>query len=239
MIADVEGDYKDLNIVETPMDVPVLPVRNMVLFPGVVSPILIGRESSMMLVQHAEKSNGIICVISQRDPEIEHPGQEDLYEYGVLARIMKLLTLPNGNITTIVQSMGRVHLDNITQFSPYMKGRVTPMTETEPERKDREFKTAMKDLRQLAQEYIKLNDELPDEANFAISNVTNDIMALNFICSNMPFNVKEKMDLLQMDSIKERLFNTMRALNREIKLEKLKLEIRDKTRDDLDEQQRN
>ena len=239
MIADVEGDYKDLNIVETPTDVPVLPVRNMVLFPGVVSPILIGRESSMTLVQHAEKGNGIICVISQRDPEIEHPGQEDLYEYGVLARIMKLLTLPNGNITTIVQAMGRVHLDDILQTHPYMTGHVTPMTETEPEKKDREFKTAMKDLRQLAQEYIRLNDELPDEANFAISNVTNDIMALNFICSNMPFNVKEKMDLLQMDSIKERLFNTMRALNREIKLEKLKLEIRDKTRDDLDEQQRN
>ncbi|MBQ8657339.1 MAG: endopeptidase La [Prevotella sp.] len=239
MIADVEGDYKDLNFIDTPVEVPILPVRNMVLFPSVVSPILIGRESSMTLVQHAEKGNGLICVISQRDPEIEHPGQEDLYEHGVLARIMKLLTLPNGNITTIVQAMGRVHLDSITQFKPYMMGHVTPKEEIEPERRDREFKTAMKDLRQLAQEYIRLNEELPDEANFAISNVTNDIMALNFICSNMPFGIKEKIELLETDSIKERLFNTMRALNREIKLERLKMEIRDKTRDDLDEQQRN
>ena len=239
MIADVEGDYLDLSRIDIPDEVPILAVRNLVLFPGVVSPILIGREASMTLVQHAEKNNGMIGILCQHDPEIEHPLQEDLYEYGVSARIMKLLTLPNGNITTIIQAMGRIHLDKITRERPYLIGQVTAIPEQEPEKRDREFKTAMKDLRQMTQEYIKLNDELPEEANFAVSNVTNDIMALNFICSNMPFSTKEKMELLMMDSIKERLFNTMRILNREIKLENLKQEIRNKTRDDLDEQQRN
>lgn len=239
MIADVEGDYMDLSRVKLPKEMPILAVRNLVLFPGVVSPILIGRESSMTLVQHADKTNGVIGIIPQRDPSIEHPLLEDLYEYGVTARVMKLLTLPNGNITTIVQAMGRIHLDGITKSSPYLMGKVTSLPEEEPEKRDREFKTAMKDMRQLTQEYIRVNDDLPEEANFAVTNVTNDIMALNFICSNMPFSVKEKMDLLMMDSIKERLFNTMRILNREIKLENLKQDIRNKTRDDLDEQQRN
>ena len=239
MIADVEGDYMDLSQVKLPKELPILAVRNLVLFPGVVAPILIGRESSMALVQHADKTNGLIGIITQLDPEMEHPMQEDLYEYGVTARVMKMLTLPNGNITTIVQAMGRIHLDEITKTSPYLKGKVTSLPELEPEKRDREFKTAMKDMRQLTQEYIRLNDDLPDEASFAVTNVSNDIMALNFICSNMPFNVKEKMELLMMDSIKERLFNTMRILNREIKLENLKQDIRNKTRDDLDEQQRN
>ena len=239
MIADVEGDYLDLSRIDIPDELPILTVRNLVLFPGVVSPILIGREASMTLVQHAEKNNGVIGIVCQHDPEIEHPLQEDLYEYGVTARIMKLLTLPNGNITTIIQAMGRIHLDKITRERPYLMGKVTAIPEQEPEKRDREFKTAMKDLRQMTQEYIRLNDELPEEANFAVNNVTNDIMALNFICSNMPFSVKEKMELLMMDSIKERMFNTMRILNREIKLENLKQEIRNKTRDDLDEQQRN
>ena len=239
MIADVEGDYMDLSRVKLPKELPILAVRNLVLFPGVVSPILIGRESSMTLVQHADKTNGIIGIITQRDPEIEHPQLEDLYEYGVTARVMKMLTLPNGNITTIIQAMGRIHLDDITKSSPYLIGKVTALPEEEPEKRDREFKTAMKDMRQMTQEYIRVNDDLPEEANFAITNVTNDIMALNFICSNMPFSVKEKMELLMMDSIKERLFNTMRILNREIKLENLKQDIRNKTRDDLDEQQRN
>ncbi len=239
MIADVEGDYLDLSRIDIPDELPILTVRNLVLFPGVVSPILIGREASMTLVQHAEKNNGMIAIVCQHDPEIEHPLQEDLYEYGVTARIMKLLTLPNGNITTIIQAMGRIHLDKITRERPYLMGKVTAIPEQEPEKRDREFKTAMKDLRQMTQEYIRLNDELPEEANFAVNNVTNDIMALNFICSNMPFSVKEKMELLMMDSIKERMFNTMRILNREIKLENLKQEIRNKTRDDLDEQQRN
>ena len=199
MIADVEGDYSDLNQVDIPDSLPILAVRNIVLFPGVVTPILIGRESSMKVVRTAEKDDLIIGVFCQRDPDTEQPIRADLYDMGVYAKVLKLLTLPNGNITAIIQGLGRIK----------------------------------------TMEYIKLSDDIPEEASFAIKNVGNNILALNFICSNLPFSVKEKIRLLMMSSIKERLFNTMKIVNREIELQTLKLDIRNKTRDDIDEQQRN
>ena len=239
MIADIDGDIKDLFDNQQPDTAPVLPVRNLVLFPGVVSPILIGRSSSKTLVQKAEKQGTIICVIPQRDPDINDPQQEDLYEYGVYAKVMKLLTLPNGNITTIVQGLGRVRLKRIISTKPYLEGETEPIPEIEPERKDREFKTAMDDLRTQVNEYINISDEIPDEATYAIKNISNDFMALSFVCSNMPFPLKEKMKLLMAESLKERLFMVLKVLNREINLQNLKADIRNKTREDIDEQQRN
>ena len=239
MIADVDGDYSDLVNMEMPDALPILAVRNLVLFPGVVSPILIGRESSMTLIRKAEKKDGLIGVVCQRDPEVESPIRADLYDMGVFAKVLKILTLPNGNITAIVQGLGRLRLLELLKYQPYIIGRVAPAPEEEPDKRDMEFKTAVEDLRNQAAEYIHMNDEIPEEASFAIKNVANNMMALNFICSNMPFSVKEKMALLTLDSIKERLFSTMRIVNREINLQSLKLDIRNKTRDDIDEQQRN
>ena len=239
MIADVEGDFHDLTEMEIPDTLPILAVRNLVLFPGVVSPILIGREASMALIRKAEKNNMLIGVFTQRDPDVEMPIRSDLYDYGVIGKVLKTLTLPNGNITTIVQGLGRVKLEDITKYHPYLEGHVSKAPEEEPEKHDVEFRTAMDDLRQSVTQYINLMEDIPDEATFALKNVNNNIMALNFVCSNMPFSAKEKMKLLMMDSIKERLFNTMRIINREINLQNLKLDIRNKTRDDIDEQQRN
>ena len=239
MIADVEGDYSDLTSMEMPEALPILAVRNLVLFPGVVSPILIGRESSMSLIRKAEKQDGLIGVICQRDAEVESPIRSDLYDFGVFAKVLKILTLPNGNITAIIQGLGRIRLLEILKYKPYMMGHVIAAPEEEPDKKDMEFQTAVEDLRNQTAEYIHMSDDIPEEASFAIKNVGNNIMALNFICSNMPFGIKEKMALLQLDSIKERLFNTMRIVNREISLQNLKLDIRNKTRDDIDEQQRN
>ena len=239
MIADIEGDFKDLVGNQTPESVAILPVRNLVLFPGVVSPILIGRDSSKILVQKAEKRGQIIGIICQRDPDTDIPLQEDLYEYGVYGKVMKQLTLPNGNITTIVQALGRMRLLRITQRKPYLEGDVEPVPELEPDKRDREFKTAIADLREMVEQYINMSEDIPDEATFAIKNISNDIMALNFVCSNMPFGAKEKMRLLEADSLKERLFGTMKILNREINLQHLKADIRNKTREDIDEQQRN
>ena len=239
MIADVEGDYSDLTNMKMPDALPILAVRNLVLFPGVVSPILIGRDSSMTLIRKAEKQDGLIGVVCQRDPEVESPIRSDLYDIGVFAKVIKLLTLPNGNITAIVQGLGRLRLMDVLNYKPYMIAHVESAPEEEPEKRDMEFHTAIEDLRNQAAEYIHMSDDIPEEASFAIKNVGNNIMALNFICSNMPFTIKEKMTLLQMDSIKERLFNTMRIVNREINLQSLKLDIRNKTRDDIDEQQRN
>ena len=239
MIADIEGDFKDLLNVNVPQSVPILAVRNLVLFPGVVSPILIGRDSSKKLVQKAEKTGHVIGIVCQRDPEVDLPMQEDLYEYGVYARVMKQLTLPNGNLTTIVQALGRLRVVQITKSDPYLEGIVEQLNDIEPEKKDREFRTAMEDLRSMVTEYINVSEEIPDEATFAIKNISNNIMALNFVCSNMPFSVKEKMSLLQMEHVKERLFTLMKILNREINLQNLKADIRNKTREDIDEQQRN
>ncbi len=240
MIADIEGDYSDLlKTTDLPDSMPILAVRNLVLFPGVVSPILIGRVSSMNLVKKAEKSNLMIGIVCQRDPETEEPGKNDLYEYGVYARVVKILTLPNGNITAIIQGFGRLRLTEIVRKKPYLYGCVAAAAEIVPDDSDSEFVAAMDDLRKMTHEYIKLSDEIPEEASFAIRNVTNNVMALNFICSNMPFNIKDKMELLQKDSIKERLFSTMRIINRELSLLSLRQDIRNKTRDDIDEQQRN
>ena len=240
MIADIEGDFKDLiNNVPTPEEVPILPVRNLVLFPGVISPILIGRESSSLLIRRAEKRSLIIGIVCQRDPEVDEPSQEDLYEYGVFAKVVKQLTLPNGTVTVIVQALGRLRLLELYSENPYLKGRVEQAPELQPEKRDKEFRTAMQDLRQQVRDYITISDDIPDEATFAIQNISNDVMALNFTCSNMPFSIKEKMMLLECESVKERLFATMKVLNREINLQHLKADIRNKTREDLDEQQRN
>ena len=239
MIADIDGDINDLFNVNVPKSVPILAVRNLVLFPGVVSPILIGRDSSKKLVQKAEKTGHILGIVCQRDPEVDHPLQEDLYEYGVYARVMKQLTLPNGNLTTIVQALGRLKVVDIMKTDPYLEGVVEPVQDIEPEKKDREFRTAMEDLRNMVTEYINVSEEIPDEATFAIKNISNNIMALNFVCSNMPFSVKEKMNLLEMELVKERLFTLMKILNREINLQNLRADIRNKTREDIDEQQRN
>jgi len=239
MIADIEGDIDTLLNIDTPEEVPILPVRNLVLFPGVVTPLMIGRETSKTLVTKAEKKGTIIGVVCQRDPEIDVPGQEDLYEFGVYAKVIKQLQLPNGALTAIIQAFSRMQLLEITKQTPYFMGRAVPAEEVMPEKRDREFKTAMGDLRSMTNEYVMMSDEIPDEATFAIRNITNDVMALNFTCSNLPFSVKEKIQLLEVESIKERLFGVMKILNREINLQRLKNDIRNKTREDIDEQQRN
>ncbi|MBQ8095970.1 MAG: endopeptidase La [Prevotella sp.] len=239
MIADIDGDFSNLVDVETPSELPILPVRNLVLFPGVVSPILIGRESSMRLVRKAEKSGTLIGIVCQKDPDIEEPALEDLFQFGVFAKVVKQLTLPNGAVTAIVQGLGRLRLQSIIGETPYLRGHVEPAPELMPDKRDKEWKTAIDDLRHMVEEYISITEEIPDEASFAIRNISNDVMALNFVCSNMPFTTKEKNRLISVDTMKERLFCTMKALNREINLQNLKADIRNKTREDLDEQQKN
>ena len=239
MIADIEGDFGKIFEGDMPSEAPILPVRNIVLFPGVVVPIIISRESSMKLVRKAEKQNSLIGIVCQKDPDVEVPVAGDLYNTGVYAKVVKQLTLPNGMVTVIVQGMGRLKLLDITNEFPYLVGHVEPAPELMPDKHDKEWRTAVEDLRRMSVQYISISDEIPDEAMFAIHNINNDMMALNFICSNMPFSTKEKIGLLEVESLKERLFGAMKALNRELNLQKLKAEIRNKTREDLDEQQKN
>ena len=239
MIADIEGDFSDMIDGELPTILPILPVRNIVVFPGVVWPILLGRDSSLKLARQASKNNTLIGVVCQRDPDIEMPIMSDLYTYGVAAKIVKLFTLPSGSTTVIVQTLGRFRLKKITQFQPYLAGEIEHKPDIHPDKHDREWKTAFDDLQKVAEQYITMVDEVSDEALFAIRNIQNDEMMLNFLCSNMPFTIKEKIKLLEAESVKERLFGALKALNREINLQQLKTEIRNKTREDIDEQQKN
>lgn len=239
MIADIEGDFSDLSNINMPESMPILAVRNLVLFPGVVSPVLIGRESSMTLIKKAEKTGILIGIVCQKDPEIDEPTKSDLYDYGVFAKVVKILSLPNNNITAIIQGLGRMKLTSITRKKPYLTGKVEAAHEIYPDNDDSEFTAAIEDLRNTTSEYVKINEDIPEEATFAIKNVTNDVMVLNFICSNMIFSIKEKMELLEMNSIKERLFHSLRIINRELALQSLKQDIKNKTRDDIDEQQKN
>lgn len=241
MIADYEGDISDLFSISIEGEVPVLATRNLVMFPGVITPILVGRAASLNLVQELEgSSDHVFAVVCQRDPNVENPSTKDMYEYGVYAKLIKVLDLPGSenNKTAIVQGLGRCRLKEIVKKRPYLVGVTETAAEHLPMPNDTEFDTAMSDMHASTIDYIRKNEEIPDESQFAINNISNQIISINFVCSNMPFSVSDKMGLLMEDAVKERLFTLLKILNRETQLLQLKQEIRSKTREDLDEQQR-
>ena len=243
MIADYEGDVNNLlhYDAEGQRETPVLATRNMVLFPGVVSPIMIGRKASTKLMEHIDKHpDTVFAVFCQKDPEQDEPGKGDLYGFGVYARLVKVFELPTatGNITAIVQGMGRCRLDEVKRAKPFLTGLTTILPETFPEKKDKQFRAAMDDLRKTTAEYINGNDEMPNEAMFALRNIKNDILAVNFICSNMPFEIRDKMKMLAADSLLARVMLALKVFHKEMQLLRLKQEIQSRTREDLTEQQK-
>lgn len=241
MIADYEGDISNLFEASIEGNVPVLATRNMVLFPGVISPILIGRTESLNLIKKMMKNDdGTFAIFCQYDSSVEVPGTNDLYPFGVYAKLIRVLDMPGPGETktAIVQALGRCRLISIDKKRPFLMGKTENDIEVLPHSKDREFMTAMTDMRQLAVEYIKKNEDIPDESQFALQNISNDTIALNFICTNLPLEVNDKISMLACPTIKDRLFELLKVLNREIQLLDLKQDIRIKTREDLDEQQR-
>ena len=229
MIADYEGDITRLLCGGADGEVPILATRNLILFPGVVSPILIGRSASISLVEHLkDKEDAIFAVFSQKNANIENPTKDDLYEYGVFAKIIRVLELPNSNnnITVIVQGLGRCNLISLKRTRPYLKGEVHLAPELIPDDGDTEFMTAIADLRNAGIDYIKQNEDIPDEAQFAIQNINNHLVMLNFICSSMPFAIEEKMKLLEESNLKERVIKVLRIMHRELQLEEIKQDIR-------------
>ena len=241
MIADYEGDIKNLFETEVKGDIPILATRNMVMFPGVISPILVGRPLSINLVKKfGDTPDATIGVFCQKDPSVEKPTLGDLYEYGVYARIIRVLELPGpgNNLTAIVQALGKCQITSLTRQKPYLIGSTLPVPEELPGNKDKEFVTAVEDLRARAIEFIKKNEDIPDESQFALTNISNNIITVNFISSNMPFSIGDKMQLLQCNSIKERVFELLKVIHKEMQLVELKQNIRTKTREDIDEQQR-
>ena len=237
MIADYNGDVTSILQTETAGEVPILATRNLVIFPGVIMPILVGRQASIKLVERLEREgeDTIFAVFCQKDATTDSPGMEDLHQCGVYAKLIRVLDLPGtDNKTAIVQAQGRCRLHDIVRKRPFLMGMTTSLPERFPANGDKEFDTAYEDMQALAVEYIRKNDEIPDESQFALSNISNAIISINFICSNMPFSVEDKMDLLREDELKDRLFRLLKIFNRETQLLELKQNIRMKTREDLD-----
>ena len=241
MIADYEGDVTNLFNINIDGELPILATRNIAIFPGVISPVIIGRKQSLSLLDKLRKHNdAAFAVFCQKDQEVENPEGKDLFEYGVYAKLVKVLEMPGpgNNLTAIIQGLGRCRLKSVTRTMPFMLGDVCPAMEDMPKDKDKEFATAMEDMRSTTLNYIRMNEDLPDESQFALNNISNNVIAVDFVCTNLPFSIEDKELLISTGSIKERVIQTLRVLHKEMQLLELKQNIRSKTREDLDEQQR-
>ena len=242
MIADYEGDITSIfHSNEDMAEIPILATRNVVFFPGVIAPIVIGREASRHLIKKvANEPETTFAVFCQKNPDEDNPTVDDLYEYGVFAKLVRVLDLhgDKNNITAIVQGLGRCKLSMGTQERPYLQGYCIPMPEILPKEDDKEFTTAVMDLRDDAVEYIRQSEDIPDEAQFALNNISNIVILTDFICFNLPFETADKMRMLVAHSLLERVIVALKAINKELQLLELKQNIRSKTREDIDEQQR-
>ena len=242
MIADYDGDIKNLFETEMSGSFPILVTRNIVLFPGIITPIIVGREKSLALVEFMKKNQDqTMAVFCQKDPSLDDPDFKDIYKWGVFARLIRVIEMPDSeNLTVIIQGLGRCHLHSLLQTEPYYVGMADGDVEKMPENLEKEnlFNMAMDDLRHTTSDYIRKNEEIPNESQFAINNIHNNVLALNYICTNMPFSMAEKIDMLRVKMMHDRVMKTLKVLNRDIQLLELRQEIRSKTREDLDEQQR-
>jgi len=238
LIADFDGNEETL--FDNPIDavLPILPLRNMVLFPGIVLPLSVGRKSSLRLIKDAFKQERAIGVFCQRSPETEDPILRDLYETGTAARVVRIFEMPDQTTTVILQGMQRLKLTNITSTRPYLMGEAEALTEVLPRRNSREFRAIVDNCKDLAIRYVKSNEDMQQDAAFAIKNITNGMFLINFVCSNLPLDIKEKMQLLQEESLQERAIHLLSILNREVQLADLKATIQMRTREDIDQQQR-
>ena len=241
MIAEIttEPDAEELAKMEFDKDFPVLPLRNLVMFPHVVMPVTIGRASSLKLINMAYKKKLPIILVCQISSEVDEPGYSDLYHVGVVAKVIRIFEMPGGTTTAIMQSAGpKVHLDGIVRTQPYMRGMVTEMEEIVEDEQSDEFKALMESCKDLANKYVEKSERLSPDTSFAIKNLDHPTILVNFICTNFPFNVDEKVQLLRYDSLKDRMYKLIQILNREVRLADIRQAIQIRTREDIDRQQR-
>lgn len=231
-------DEEEMNREVLPADLPILPLRNMVLFPGVVIPITAGRDKSIKLINEANAGGKIIGVVAQKDEKVEEPTANDIHKIGTVARILRVLKMPDGNTTVIIQGKKRFEIDEITAEEPYLRATVKEVNEDRPEHDDVEFNTIIDSIKELAIQIIKESPNIPTEATFAIKNIESDSFLVNFVSSNMSLTVKEKQELLAEGSLKNRALETLRHMNLELQKLELKNDIQSKVRFDLDQQQR-
>lgn len=231
-------DEEEINNEDIPSVLPILPLRNTVLFPGVVIPITAGRDKSIKLIEEAYRGNKIIGVVAQKDESIEDPTTNDIYKVGTVARILRMLKMPDGNTTVIIQGKKRFEIDAFVQEKPYLQATTKGRIEDRSEEKEPEFEAIIDSIKEMAIRIIKENPNLPSEATFAIKNIESNPFLINFVSSNMNLKVEEKQELLQSDNLKERAFLTLKKMDIELQRLALRNDIQTKTRSDMDQQQR-
>jgi ATP-dependent Lon protease len=231
-------DEEALRNEELPKEVPILPLRNTVLFPGVVIPITAGRDKSIELIKDANKSDKIIGVVAQKDQNIENPGPSDLYALGTVAQILRVLKMPDGNTTVIIQGKRRFEIQSIVSEEPYIKASIKPVKEILPKKGDSEFRAIIDSIKDMALKIIQENPNIPSEASFAIKNIQSYAFLINFVSSNMNLSVKEKQEVLSMVNLQESAIQCLKLMNIEYQKLELKNDIQSKVRTDLDQQQR-
>ncbi|MFN5443845.1 MAG: endopeptidase La [Crocinitomicaceae bacterium] len=227
-----------MNSQEFPEELPILPLRNNVLFPGVVIPITVGRDKSIRLIQDAGKGDKIIGVVSQINQEDESPELKDLYSVGTVAQIIRTLKMPDGSTTVIIQGKRRFKLVSEIQSEPYLRANVKYLKDKKYDKKSQEMETLFSTIKENALEIIKNSPNIPSEASFAIGNIDSPTFLVNFICSNMNADVEKKQELLEELDLKKRSFKVLEHLTMENEVLRLRNEIQNKVRHDLDKQQR-
>ncbi len=233
-----QEDEELINSEDIPETLPILPLRNTVLFPGVVIPITVGRDKSIRLVREAYNKKKPIGVMAQRESEIEDPKPEDLFEIGTVASIMKVLQMPDGNTTVIIQGKKRFKLNEMITDEPYFMAKVTPF---EPKSKfvhDKNFQALISSLKDLSIQIITISPNIPSEAAFAIKNIESPVFLVNFISSNLNITTTEKQTLLEISDVNQRATNVLAALSKELEMLELKNQIQDKVKHELDKQHR-
>ena len=236
IIAD--GDDGELEDVEVPEAIPILSLRNNVLFPGVVLPISIGRPRSIQLIKDAYRNNKIVGTVAQKDPDIENPEFQDLHSVGTIGQIVKLLEMPDGSTTAIIQGRKRMVLQELVSDNPYFIAKVRTLPEIKPEVLSKDFNAIIGSLKDMSLKIIKINPNISPEASFAIKNIENNTYLINFICSNTDIKVQDKQKLLEMSILRDRGFMLLEFLVQEIQVLELKNELQSKVKNDLDQQQR-
>jgi len=231
-------DEEQMNLENIPEELAILPLRNTVLFPGVVIPITVGRDKSIKLIKDANKADRIIGVVSQKDVSVDDPGINDLNQVGTVAMIIKMLRMPDGNTTVIIQGKRRFRLEEITSEEPYFRAKISSFEEVRPAKNDKEFGALVASLKEISLQIIKQSPNIPSEAGFAIKNIESPSFLINFISSNMNAELAQKQTMLEVADLKQRAEMVLQHITRDLQLVELKNQIQSKVKIDIDQQQR-
>ncbi|MGQ8337625.1 endopeptidase La [Sunxiuqinia sp. A32] len=236
IIAD--GNEEELKNFQAPEVLPILPLRNTVLFPGVVIPISVGRQKSLKLIQDVFRGDKLLGTVTQKDASVDDPAPAELYQVGTVAQILKILEMPDGTTSVIIQGKRRFQTLEYEEEFPYLKAKVTLLEEITPQNESAEFNAIVGSLKDLSIKIAQYSSNVPPEATFAVKNIENSTFLINFICSNTDLKVEEKQALLEIPDIRERGIQAISYLVKEVQMLELKRDIQSKVKTDLDQQQR-